>query len=350
MYSTTNELPPNVKAALTAEEQNVWMKSYNDTSSTAEAWKAVEPTARIFDFIANAEVIDTQGELVKYDALLRAMPQYIGTGGPVIDMHTNRVVGTVFAYAQAVTSEGHKAVKCKAAIFKGQQRYDAVWEDIKLGRKPAVSIGGDKLQQYMTCTADECHVEISKLHLYEISVVTAPANPEAVITAVNSTAKSKDFSPQGQEEVKKMTEEENKPPADASEEEMDKNEEETPGKNSIEDILAQVVSRQEATERGLADLTALIQSMKPPAPPAEEMKEDEKDPDDAAACKCNKKTDTHADVRKSLEKGSSPAGIAGVTPVPGIATSQKAMPMRKMGDLQKVSWKEMEATYRKGAF
>lgn len=360
MYSCIDELPSNVKSALTSDEQALWLKTYNETNSVDKAWNSVEAAARTFEFFANAEIIDLQGELVKSDALLEAMPAYIKTGGPVIDTHSNRIVGTVYRYEPAVTPAGHKAVKCKAAIWKGQRVYDAVWHDIQSGKKPAVSIGGDKLQENIQCSKYGCHNEISKLHLYEISPVLRPANPESSIIAVNAAAKSVLDGP-GEPGKERDTMSEDNATAQAPPGGMKK--EDAPGGeyDELKELVAQVLEGQNATNARLDALEEKVNGKNETDQIAAEEGEDEADQiaaedpeedpekkEEPKACGCNKSVDPIEEVlklRKDLENGKY---LKGETDPPGTATPGQVIKTVKSEDLKNMSIEEINAFFTKG--
>lgn len=313
--------------ALGEEQQERWLSVYNKTGCSVKAWNSVEDVRRI-EFIANAETIDSQSEEIKQATLLKAMPQFIKAGGPLIDSHSNRIIGTVYDYEAAISDNGYKAVKCRAAVYRGQKVYDELWKEIKYGRKTAVSIGGDPLRKSLVCTDRECHREISDIYLMEISVTDDPANPEAVITAANFTAKSKQIPEESGKELENMSEEEQ--PAQAPPEEENVQKDDLP--EPLKQFMAMVTQRLEALES---------KKDEPPVEPVEDetLKEEPE--------KCNKsRTDEILEVRKDMEKTNKSKNY-GKTPMPGSAEGTdltKEIPTD--GRLMKT--RELEALIRGG--
>lgn len=305
-YSSVSDLPPQVKTALGEEEQEQWLSVYNDTASQVKAWDSVKDARRL-EFIANAELIDQQNDEVKAAALLKAMPAYIEAGGPLLDSHSNRIIGTVYDYASAVTNDGIKAVKCKAVVFRGQRLYDNIWQEIKSGVKPAVSIGADILSKHIFCNDEGCHSVISGLHLIEISVVDKPANPEAIIESANFAAKSNVPEESGKEnEI--MSEEEQTAQA-PPEEDMEKSE--LP--SGLEEFMAMVIQRLDALESKKEESTEPIDMPKEEEITAESSESEE-------TCKCKKnKVDEILEARKRLEFDSKKSVSYAKTPLPGSA-------------------------------
>jgi phage head maturation protease len=110
---------------------------------------------------ASTEALDTQGEIVRKEAIEEALPEYMKFGN-VREMHKASAVGV----AKEASIDG-KGLYLAAKVVD-----DAAWAKVKEGVYKGFSIGGKALSKLDNV--------ISKLRLSEISLVDRPANPEAV--------------------------------------------------------------------------------------------------------------------------------------------------------------------------
>lgn len=132
---------------------------------------------RIVEGIASDESFDSQEQIVKYDAIKKALPHYLGdvdpaTGsfrfGNIREMHQASAVGkTLKAVLDDVSKKLHIVVKVVD---------DNAWKKVKEGVYAGFSIGGRALKVVGN--------EIHDLVLSEISLVDRPANPAAVFSLV----------------------------------------------------------------------------------------------------------------------------------------------------------------------
>lgn len=114
---------------------------------------------------ASTPALDSQGEIVKREAVEAALPDYMRFAN-VRDMHRPSAVGV--AQEAGVDSRGlYNAAKVVD---------DDAWEKVKQGVYKGFSIGGR-----VTSRDPADHRIITGLELTEISLVDRPANPEAVI-------------------------------------------------------------------------------------------------------------------------------------------------------------------------
>lgn len=302
-YNSVSDLPPQVRLALLDEDLEPWLSVYNETESAVKAWDSISNVRRL-EFFASAEVVDNQGDKVKADAVLEAMPDYIAAGGPLYNEHTSQMIGTVYAY-DADSAHGYPAVKCRAAVFRGTEFYDKIWSEISSGQKSAVSIGFHIGDTKRICSSTECHNEIDTLQLYDISACVSPANPESWITSANFKAKSNGPDISGPKEDEQMTEEESAQAPPEEKEEVQKGGE--------EDAMAQLFARLDALEARLNAKEDKPEAEVPPAEEAPVKSEDE-------ACKCknkSSKTDEILEARKAVETAEKSMGPK--TPLPGMA-------------------------------
>jgi HK97 family phage prohead protease len=115
---------------------------------------------------ASTEALDSQGEIVKREALEAALPDYMRFAN-IREMHQPSAVG--------VATE---AEMDERGLYLAARIVDPVaWDKVKSGVYKGFSIGGSVVQRD---TAQK-HV-ITGVKLSEISLVDRPANPEAVFT------------------------------------------------------------------------------------------------------------------------------------------------------------------------
>ena len=143
---------------------------------------------------ANVEVVDAEGDIVPVKELERAMLKFMDRGGTIIAGHQNKPVGKVLRWEIAEHPETKTlGVKIWAKIFDDYEIDNLVWNDIKSGKKLGLSIGATaKPVKAKVKDSGETVNVLSGLELLEISVVDEPANPYALIEAVNYVAKGKD--------------------------------------------------------------------------------------------------------------------------------------------------------------
>ena len=131
-------------------------------------FKAFAPITKVDDEqrmvygYASTDSKDSQGEIVKSDAIEAALPDYMKFAN-IREMHTMSAVGVA---KSAEVNEGGLYIGAKVVD-------DAAWIKVKEGVYKGFSIGGKALEK--------ANGIISKLRLTEISLVDRPANPECVI-------------------------------------------------------------------------------------------------------------------------------------------------------------------------
>ena len=125
---------------------------------------------------ASTEALDSQGEIVKREALEAALPDYMRFAN-IREMHQPSAVG--------VATE---AEMDERGLYLAARIVDpAAWEKVTAGVYKGFSIGGSVVQRD---TAQK-HV-ITAVKLSEISLVDRPANPEAVFTMYKATDRGAD--------------------------------------------------------------------------------------------------------------------------------------------------------------
>lgn len=117
---------------------------------------------------ASTPTKDLQNEIVTLDAIKNALPEYLPWSN-IREMHQPSAVG-VCKHAEIIEGgdREHEGLYIAAKIVD-----DAAWVKVQEGVYRGFSIGGEKLEK----TGDT----VTKLKLYEISIVDRPANPECRI-------------------------------------------------------------------------------------------------------------------------------------------------------------------------
>lgn len=124
---------------------------------------------------ASTEALDSQGEVVEKEAIIKALPNYLGEWDEenqrykyagLREMHQPSAVGKTMK-----TKVDHKGLWIEGKIVDKD-----AWEKVKEGVYAGFSIGGRVLEQVNN--------RIKAIRLSEISLVDRPANPEAVFSMV----------------------------------------------------------------------------------------------------------------------------------------------------------------------
>src|SRR5574343_399273 len=130
---------------------------------------------QIVEGYASTEDLDSQGEVVRFEAIKKALPDYMKFGN-IREMHQHSAVGKA---VKAIPDEQRRGLFLSAKIVD-----KVAWEKVQAGVYNGFSIGGRVLKQVGN--------EIQDLMLNEISVVDRPANPAALFSLVKFEGKGGD--------------------------------------------------------------------------------------------------------------------------------------------------------------
>jgi HK97 family phage prohead protease len=137
--------------------------------------KSVNEDRRIIRGVATTPSVDRVGDIVEPDGITFKNPL------PLLWQHQHdKPIGTVkfdTPTADGITFEAEIPVISEPGTLK--DRVDEAWQSIKLGLVRAVSIGFRAIEY---AWLDEGGIRFIRLEVYELSVVTIPANADAVIT------------------------------------------------------------------------------------------------------------------------------------------------------------------------
>jgi hypothetical protein len=121
--------------------------------------------------VASTESVDSQGEVVKLDAIKGAWPEYMKFAN-IREMHQPKAAGTVKEYAF-----GEKSVEIGVHVVDKD-----AWEKVVAEVYKGFSIGGKALERKSEKVDGVDRPHITKLRLSEISLVDRPSNPDSMIT------------------------------------------------------------------------------------------------------------------------------------------------------------------------
>lgn len=130
---------------------------------------------RIVEGYATSEDLDSQGEVVKIDAVKKALPDYMKFAN-IREMHQPSAVGKA---VKAKIDDTKKALYLVAKVVD-----DVAWKKCKEGVYNGFSIGGRALKTVGN--------QIEELILTEISLVDRPANPSAIFSLIKMDTKKSD--------------------------------------------------------------------------------------------------------------------------------------------------------------
>lgn len=122
---------------------------------------------RIVEGYASTEALDSQGEIVKFEAIEKALPDYMKFGN-IREMHQPSAVGKT---VKASVDREKRGLWLVAKIVDKD-----AWGKVKEGVYNGFSIGGRVLKRAKNT--------IKEVTLTEISIVDRPANPEAVFAMI----------------------------------------------------------------------------------------------------------------------------------------------------------------------
>lgn len=122
---------------------------------------------KIVEGYASSEALDSHGEIVSFEGIKKALPDYMKYAN-IREMHQWSAVGKTIS---AVPDEASKALYLVAKVVD-----EEAWKKCKEGVYTGFSIGGRIVKKVGNI--------IEQLELNEISLVDRPANPEAMFSVV----------------------------------------------------------------------------------------------------------------------------------------------------------------------
>jgi hypothetical protein len=163
------------------------------------ALKILNNEDRIFQAWGTVEIRDSQGDLIPIEEIEPTMYSYMSRGGPMIDGHSNRVVGKALKWenkSKLVNGKLIPGILLTGQVFKDYSVDDEVWQDIVSGRSTGMSFGGRcKSKEVKYIDGVPTNV-LRGIEAFEFTIVRdgrVPVNEEAKYEYVNAVAKSTDF-------------------------------------------------------------------------------------------------------------------------------------------------------------
>ena len=145
----------------------------------------IDPEKREVWGIASTSKLDSQGEVVEWEATKKAIEEY-SQWRNLREMHQPKAVGTVPVLK--LNESNQQLMICGKVVD------DDAWKKVKEGVYKGFSLGGQATTKVKEFEAAEGKV-ISKVKAYnlnEISLVDRPANPECVFTVIKRDSRPKD--------------------------------------------------------------------------------------------------------------------------------------------------------------
>lgn len=167
------------------------------TGFRTKSFEITDEDERKFSGVSTVEMVDLDGEITSRDMMLGQFKKWMKRGAPIIDRHSNRVVGKGLSYepVEVVDDRTQKTfygVKMDAKIFNDHKLDDHVWSNIKSGAYRGLSYGGANLKDREPIKQSDGTLayKLNDIELYEVSVCPEPSAPLALITNFNQLAKS----------------------------------------------------------------------------------------------------------------------------------------------------------------
>lgn len=199
-YSNIEELPSEVRNSFDTDDMKVWMDEYNKLAKDNDVWTAYKgawhacktlPSSFSFKTMATVEDVDSDGELITLDTVIKNLDSYLREGGKVQQAHSNYQIATIWDYERATCPKtGKPGVAVYGNVFGGRGdniEYARAREDFIKGQN-SLSVGGDASVEGYECTDEQCYVRRNMQELMEISLCEVPANPYAKLIWYNDKA------------------------------------------------------------------------------------------------------------------------------------------------------------------
>lgn len=202
-YTSIELLPHSVKAAIPEpKDQLNWLKVFNQSfkqskefqKAAFDAWQSLNGTSgvRHFEGWLSTDYKDVQGDVMEQTALHKSLMKHVSRGGVMVEVHTNRTLGSLYGVELRKYDETHMGNYGWGVIYQGEPLFDEVWGEIKKGEKNGFSIGGFAINFRTECNAEGCHRLVTEPSIHEMSVCRKPAEGHSKMTDINRLAKGED--------------------------------------------------------------------------------------------------------------------------------------------------------------
>lgn len=201
-YTTTYELPTEVRKSLDVNDQQVWMNIYNNSigdgcdqsTQKEQAWmqcRALD-SSRYVCANVSTQVVDKEGDMAIVQDYVKAGQQLVEDGGILTKNHSNKVIGTVWKVEEGIDGKTH--LPCVVAymnFFRGTMLYDQSWAEFKQGRTE-FSIGSFTKKPERECDLKGCYYKLIPEQWFELSNVDRGINPITYPVEINDVAKGEE--------------------------------------------------------------------------------------------------------------------------------------------------------------
>jgi HK97 family phage prohead protease len=148
--------------------------------------KAIDEQRRAVRFIISSDDIDRDNEIVTVEAVKNAIPAF-GKNSVCLLNHQHRSdsgLPTIVGSWDTATYQAYKHHSEMDLIFADTELGETCWKLCKAGHMKAVSIGFRILDGYEEMKGGVRVYIITKIELYEISLVAVPANRRALAKSI----------------------------------------------------------------------------------------------------------------------------------------------------------------------
>ena len=207
MITNIEELPTEVRNALSEEDATLWMAEYNLALDEGEsvdcakvkAWMAsrFHPSSRYVCANVSTEIVDAEGDLANVKAYVEAGKELVKNGGILTRNHSNKIIGTVWKIEEGIDKDLNKpCVIAYMNFFRGSMLWDTSWREFCDGRTQ-FSIGSFVKKPEHRCDSMGCFNELIPEQWFELSNVDRGINPRTYPIERNYEAKGTEDLPQG---------------------------------------------------------------------------------------------------------------------------------------------------------
>ncbi len=200
-YENIEELPTQVRLSLQSDDQEAWMKAYNQAldeglsveGAKESAWFSVKdnPSSFSFAIVASVECVDSDGEVVDVQSIKDHIDDMIERGGISQEEHGNYTISTVWAWDDYTDPDTNEpGIVVYGNLFGGDKIYEEARKEFLNGMNK-MSVGGDASYAGYQCDEKGCYIRRNVEQLAEISLCYTPANPKSTLLWYNEKAVAK---------------------------------------------------------------------------------------------------------------------------------------------------------------
>lgn len=154
-------------------------------------FRVSDDNQRKFEGWLTVEMVDKDRQILPVSEFVKFMDDLMDRGGPLIDSHSNRVVGKVLNWQMKIHPKTKtEGIYITAKVFDHNELDNEIWNKIKSGDYRGFSFGGAAEGKEFKNSSSGTVEVLRNIEPYEVSVVPSPANPESLIEEANLIAKT----------------------------------------------------------------------------------------------------------------------------------------------------------------